>query len=65
MLRFSHGVSTDQLQEFVPRLLLGAKGTEHGAGDGQGVLLFDSTLHHAQVTRFHHHGYAVRIQLAL
>src|SRR6266404_9384787 len=49
-----------QCQEFVPRLLVVAKRTEHRTGHGLPVLLFNATHLHAQVLRLDNHSDALR-----
>ena len=48
-------------QELVARALVLAERTEHGAGGGAGVLLFDAAHHHAEVPGFADHPHPHRV----
>ena len=57
------GPAANQLEELHARARVVAEGAEHGAGDGEGVLLLDAAHRHAQVRALADHRHAERIDL--
>lgn len=62
-LRIADTAPPNQFQEFLSRLRLTAERSQHGAGDGHGVLFFHSPHHHAKMSGFDDDADAMCIQL--